>query len=115
SLLATSLSSVVLIDVRNRDEAEKVGQIPGSHCLPLGEIEDALQMEGGAFRAKYGFAKPAKEHKLVIQCTRGNWARKAAKIMADAGIEARIYPGSFLDWKAQGGEVVPGKPFQPVS
>ncbi|XP_050737343.1 thiosulfate sulfurtransferase/rhodanese-like domain-containing protein 3 [Eriocheir sinensis] len=110
SELSNNLDSVVVLDVRNRDEVEKFGQIPGSHSLPLGEMEDALQMDDDDFQDKYGFPKPTSDQKLVTSCMKGGRARKAAETLASSGIEARVYPGSFVDWKAQGGEVVDGKP-----
>lgn len=36
--LSSSFKEVTIIDVRNRNEIQACGQIPGSHCIP-GETE----------------------------------------------------------------------------
>ncbi len=46
-------SRVLLIDVRNRTELNEVGQIPGSVCLPLHEVEAAFRdLEAEEFKER---------------------------------------------------------------
>lgn len=37
-------NKILLIDVRNRTELNTVGQIPGSVCLPLHEVDRAFDL-----------------------------------------------------------------------
>ncbi|XP_045137972.1 putative thiosulfate sulfurtransferase, mitochondrial [Portunus trituberculatus] len=113
--LAANLESFVVLDVRGRDEVKKAGQIPGSHCLPIGELEDAFELDDDTFQAKYGFAKPSAEQTLVTHCQMGGRARRAGDALAKKGLQARVYVGSFGDWTAKGGKVDSGKPFQPTN
>ena len=50
--------SVVLVDVRNRTEFNRVGKIPGSFILPLHEVEAAFDLSPEKFLEKYEFEKP---------------------------------------------------------
>ena len=43
-----------MIDVRNRTELNTVGQIPGSVCLPLHEVDRAFELEDQEFEDRYG-------------------------------------------------------------
>ncbi len=46
---------VLLVDVRNRTELNTVGQIPGSVCLPLHEVDAAFQdLSEKEFLQRYG-------------------------------------------------------------
>ncbi|KAK4289507.1 hypothetical protein Pmani_037522 [Petrolisthes manimaculis] len=111
--LASNVGNFVLIDVRNRDEVEQHGQIPGSYCIPLGELEEAMGMEAAEFTAKYGFQRPATGVSLVTHCMKGGRARKAGDLLASHGYKTRVYAGSFNDWKEKEGKIKPGKPFVP--
>jgi rhodanese-related sulfurtransferase len=65
-------NSITLIDVRNRTELNTVGQIPGSVCLPLHEIEVAMELSSEQFLEKYNFAKPSPDdRKIVLTCRSG--------------------------------------------
>ncbi|XP_042883071.1 rhodanese domain-containing protein CG4456-like isoform X1 [Penaeus japonicus] len=108
--LSANLSDHVVVDVRNRNEVEENGQIPGAHCIPLPELEEAMDMDDDAFENKYGFSKPSTDAAIVTHCMKGGRARRAGDIFKSKGYATRVYEGSFNDWKARGGEVVPGKP-----
>jgi len=67
-------------------------------------MDVALNLDEGDFEAKYGFAKPAKDAKLVTHCMKGGRAGKGAKALTDAGwTNVVVYVGSFNDWKANDG------------
>ncbi|XP_027239444.1 rhodanese domain-containing protein CG4456 isoform X1 [Penaeus vannamei] len=108
--LSSNLSDYVVIDVRNRNEVEDNGQIPGSHCIPLPELESAMDLSEHDFEAKYGFEKPSTSTSIVTHCMKGGRARRAGDLFKSKGYQARVYEGSFTDWKAKGGDIVPGKP-----
>lgn len=63
-------------------------------------------MNDDDFEALYGFARPARDAKLVFYCKAGVRARAAAGLAAHAGwADVGDYPGSWLDWEKEGGPV----------
>lgn len=75
------------------------------------EVETGLAMTEEEFLTLYGFEKPKMEYPdnrlNVIYCQSGVRARKAVEIFEKFGYQnLRLYAGSFLDWLANGGEVV---------
>ncbi|KAK3869349.1 hypothetical protein Pcinc_025333 [Petrolisthes cinctipes] len=112
--LATHLDNVTVIDVRNRNELEVCGQIPGSHCIPVTEIKYACDMEGDKFRERYGFDKPSPDDALVVCCRTGVRSKTACDLLQAKGFKRhRIYRGSFSEWEEKGGEVLkPGHPYE---
>ena len=69
--------SIVLIDVRNPDEVESMGKIPGSNQVPWPQLEEAISLSDADFVARYGFAKPQKDAEIVTHCIGGGRAGKA--------------------------------------
>ncbi|XP_047483425.1 rhodanese domain-containing protein CG4456-like [Penaeus chinensis] len=114
--LSQAASELLLVDVRLREEVREQGQLPGSHVLPVQELEEALGMSEADFEKKYGFAKirPGDE-RLVITCRSGRRVGIADEALKANGFSKhRLYRGSFLDWTAKGGPVEkPGKPYEP--
>lgn len=108
--LSANLKNYVVVDVRNPDEVERHGQIPGSHCLPAREVEEALDLDDQSFKDKYGFPKPSPDQTLVTHCMKGGRARRAGDALAAKGLCVKVYAGSFEDWSAKGGKIDPGKP-----
>ena len=98
--------SLLLIDVRNPDEVEAAGKIPGSKQIPWPQLESALSMTDSEFVSKFGFEKPTTDAKIVTHCIGGGRAGKAQALLAKNGFENAIaYPGSFSDWVKNGGNV----------
>ncbi|XP_069954601.1 rhodanese domain-containing protein CG4456 [Cherax quadricarinatus] len=113
--LSSHLSEFVIIDVRQRDEVVEQGQLPGSHVLPVQELEESLGLEEESFKAKYGFPRPSPEDpNLVISCRSGRRVGVANEILQAKGFtKHKLYHGSFLDWAAHGGAYTkPGQPYQ---
>ena len=56
-----------MIDVRNVTELNRVGQIQGSECLPLHQINLGFELTDEQFASRYGFLKPdsAKRHIII--------------------------------------------------
>ncbi len=102
-------NKVLLIDVRNRTELNEKGQIPGSVCLPLHEVDAAF--DGGRvsdqeFLERYGFPRPGpRREDVVLTCRSGRRVWAADRLLRRRGYERlRIYSGSFRDWVRRGGE-----------
>jgi rhodanese-related sulfurtransferase len=64
-----NVSSITLIDVRNKTELEDDGKIPGSFSVPLSELREAFHLSSDEFCEKYGFDLPSKRgNNLVLSC-----------------------------------------------
>ena len=100
--------STLLIDVRNRSELNSPGQIPKSVVVPLHEIlNGAFELPNEDFYQRYNFEKPDLRDVFVLTCRSGRRILVAEKYLKGLGYEnARIYPGSFKDWVANGGETI---------
>jgi len=100
-----------LIDVRNRTELNQVGQIPGSVCLPLHEIDLGFELSNTEFFQRYGFLKPDPETRnVVLTCRSGRRVLVADRILKSKGYQhLRIYSGSYKDWVKNNGNVINGK------
>ena len=61
--------SIILIDVRNKNEIEEDGKIPGSYNVPLSDIRAAFHLSKDEFKDKYGLELPSKRaNNLVLSC-----------------------------------------------
>ena len=103
-------NSTLIIDVRNQTELILFGKIPNSVNIPFPEIlSGAFQLNHTDFKSKYGVDMPPKGFTIVIYCTSGVRASKAARYLKDFGYSnLNVYLGSFNDWLANGGTVVKG-------
>lgn len=103
-------NSILLIDVRNRTELNSVGQIPGSVCLPLHEVDLGFELNDADFSQRYGFLKPDKQSRnVILTCRSGRRVLVADRILKAKGYEnLRIYSGSFKDWLKNNGDIIQG-------
>merc|ERR1711928_292710 len=90
-----------LIDVRNPSELTEEGKISSSVNIPYPDVEAALKMNAGDFKARYGMNKPSTDDQnLVFHCALGGRSSKAAKIAQDIGYEwPKSLDGGFRAWK----------------
>ncbi|KAG0718676.1 Thiosulfate sulfurtransferase/rhodanese-like domain-containing protein 3 [Chionoecetes opilio] len=112
--LSSSYKEKTIIDVRNRNEIEACGQIPGAHCIPVTEIKLACDLDKESFKSRYGFEKPDCEDALVVCCKTGVRSKAACDLLQCKGYKRhRLYSGSFSEWEEKGGEVLrPGQPHE---
>lgn len=75
-----------LIDVREPDEVAD-WQIPGVHNIPLGELEQALNVV-------------PRDRFLVVVCAKGARAQQGAQILADHEIASAVLEGGMGAWAA---------------
>ncbi|XP_042203192.1 rhodanese domain-containing protein CG4456-like [Homarus americanus] len=114
--LSGCLSEVRIVDVRKREEVKEQGQIPGSHVLPVQELEESLSLSEDNFKTKYGFPKLSpQDPNLVISCRSGRRVGLAQEVLNTKGFtKHKLYYGSFLDWTEKGGSIIkPGEPYEP--
>lgn len=58
------------------------------------------------FEDSYGFPRPDKDAEVVFYCKAGVRSRAAASLAKEAGwTSVGEYPGSWLDWESNGGQV----------
>ncbi|XP_060609068.2 thiosulfate sulfurtransferase/rhodanese-like domain-containing protein 3 [Anolis sagrei] len=92
--------AISLIDVREKWEVGKSGGIPGSICIPLGEVAEALQMDPDDFKEKYRQDMPSKSDHLVFSCLAGVRSKQALAAAKSLGFSrVRHYAGGFKEWK----------------
>ncbi|MGW8374994.1 rhodanese-like domain-containing protein [Streptomyces sp. ODS28] len=88
----------VLLDVREASEWG-AGHAPGAHHLPLSRL-----LEGAAL-------PPAAEGRPVVAvCRSGQRSQRAARLLAERGVEARDMSGGMLAWAEEGLPVAGGNP-----
>ncbi|KAM9440063.1 thiosulfate sulfurtransferase/rhodanese-like domain-containing protein 3 [Clarias gariepinus] len=89
----------VLIDVREPWELREYGGIPGSINVPLGQLQEALQLKPEEFKEKYGGAMPAISDCVVFTCLAGVRAQKALEAARSLRYSnAQCYAGGWQDW-----------------
>uniref|UniRef100_A0A803ST45 Rhodanese domain-containing protein n=1 Tax=Anolis carolinensis TaxID=28377 RepID=A0A803ST45_ANOCA len=84
--------AISLIDVREKWEIGKYGDIPGSICIPLGEIAEALQMDPEHFKEKYSQDMPSKSDHLVFSCLAGVRSKQALAAAKSLGFSRLLLP-----------------------
>ncbi|KAL2428316.1 hypothetical protein ABEF91_008154 [Exophiala dermatitidis] len=98
----------ILIDVREPHELKQTGKIPGSRNLPVQSAADAFFLPAEEFEERFGFEKPDANNKEVIfYCKAGVRSRAAAQLAQRAGWGGKIaeFPGSWIEWEKNGGEI----------
>ncbi|TDZ65173.1 Thiosulfate sulfurtransferase RDL2 [Colletotrichum trifolii] len=104
--LAEDPEKVVIVDAREAAELEETGRIPTAVNIPVVTSPHSFHMTDEDFEDRFGFARPPKETELVFYCKAGVRSRALATLARDAGwTEVGEYPGSWLDWVSNGGEV----------
>jgi len=85
------LSSVALVDVRERDEWDE-GHLPGAIHIPRGSLESRIEQ-----------AVPDRSRPVLLYCAAGNRSAFAARTLEDLGYEnVSSLAGGFTDWKRNG-------------
>jgi len=93
--------NVYVVDVRNPNELEETGLIPGAVNIPLDIFEQALKLDDASFEGQYGVRKPDLDgSNMVINCRSGKRSLDALRIARNLGYHrSRHLPGGFLLWK----------------
>lgn len=107
SQLKTMLSNrdIQLFDVRNPEEYQ-AGRIPEAVNIPLGTLEESLQLSPKLFQQKFEVKAPQKDDdNIVFHCARGNRSLKALDIAHRLGFSrARHYKGGYVEWAEKEGK-----------
>ena len=91
-------ADVTLIDLREKAERARHGEIPGALHLPYGDLADNIA-PGGVLRALDGAGKT-----LMFYCAFGERSAMSVQACQDAGLKtARHIEGGIGAWKKAGG------------
>jgi rhodanese-related sulfurtransferase len=75
----------------------------------VSELKSALVLPDPEFSSRFGFEKQNLLHQdvpIVVSCLKGGRAEMANVAFRGLGYSnTKVYPGSFLDWVANGGAV----------
>ncbi|CAH1735990.1 rhodanese domain-containing protein CG4456-like [Aphis gossypii] len=102
-LLAKMDQKSFVIDVRERHELAATGSLPNSINVPLGELENDLNLSAEVFEKKYQVPKPDKDSsEIVFSCARGNRSRRAAEIAFKLNYKKLFnYTGGWAEWSVK--------------
>jgi rhodanese-related sulfurtransferase len=94
-----SLPDVALIDLRERGERERHGEVPGSLHAPYAALRENIG-KGGILH------ELAATKRLVFYCAYGERSAMAVQAARDAGLAAACHiHGGIAAWKAAGGPI----------
>jgi len=107
ALLSKSPTDVQLFDVREPNEIEQTGSLPGAVNIPLTKLKSALMLHADQFQDEFGVRKPNKDDTTTVVVFYGHSAVKssaALEIAYKLGYKkARFYPGGWEEWSATHG------------
>merc|ERR1712198_81243 len=100
--------NALLIDLRNQYQLEATCKIPWSFNVPLNEFKDAMAMDTISFYEKYDFSKPSPSDRNVVFTLQYGFNPKVWKKLKALGFcNAKVYFGSWIDWKNRGAPLMP--------
>ena len=93
-------------DAREPSELQATGRIPGAINVPITTAPDSFHVPESEFADRFGYARPGKDQSLLFYCKAGVRSRAAAALAGEAGWkDVGEYPGSWMEWEKNGGEV----------
>lgn len=97
---------IVIIDVRNSNEVENSGLIPGSANIPLDEVRSAFGCLGdGEFLDKYCIEKPTCSEEIIFTGDNGKGSEMAMFIVLRLNFtNVACYSGGWNDWIQHNGK-----------
>ncbi|KAJ4416746.1 Thiosulfate sulfurtransferase rdl2, mitochondrial [Gnomoniopsis sp. IMI 355080] len=97
---------IVIVDVREPGELKSTGRIPHAISIPITSSPESFHITEEEFEDRFGYPRPGKDQEVVFYCKAGVRSRAAAGLARDAGWQkVGEYPGSFMDWAGNGGDV----------
>lgn len=107
SLSSNPSPNRILIDVREPSELRSTGKIPSAQNLPITSAADGFFLPAEEFEERFGFEKPGSEDEVIFYCKAGVRSRAAARLAGQAEFGGRVgeFPGSWIEWAENGGEV----------
>ncbi|WP_120497512.1 rhodanese-like domain-containing protein [Kiloniella sp. EL199] len=97
-------SNVVVIDVRDAQELEATGVVPGAINISRGMLEFKADPTTPMHQKEL-----AREKMIVLYCASGGRSALSGKVLIDMGYENVRNLGGIKDWVEAGGEVEPAE------
>lgn len=91
---------LVIVDIRDVRERQRVGWIPGSFHAPRGMLEFWVDPESPYFKPIFGEPK-----RFVLHCASGWRSALSTATLNDMGFEAAHLKDGFSDWRAKSGPI----------
>lgn len=91
---------VLIVDIRDVRERQRLGYIPGSYHAPRGMIEFWVDPDSPYFKDVFG-----EDKKFVFHCASGWRSALTVATLQDMGFEAAHLREGFSTWEKQGGPV----------
>ncbi len=96
-----SKGDLVLVDVREKEELDRYGVIPGSVHVPRGVLEFYIDPASSMHLDVF-----ASQKRVVFLCETGGRSLLAAKVAIDMGVKNPfLLAGGFKAWTEEGGPV----------
>ncbi|KOC65204.1 Heat shock protein 67B2 [Habropoda laboriosa] len=91
-LKAQNDTSVLIIDVREKEEIDETGKLPGSIHIPMGEVANTLlSLTEKDFKNKFDKTKPSKDTKIILSCRSGKRSGMVQEEIQKLGYEKYSY------------------------
>lgn len=91
---------VVIVDIRDIRERQKLGYISGSFHAPRGMLEFWVDPESPYFKDIFG-----QDKRFILHCASGWRSALSAATLQDMGFEAAHIDSGFTGWVKAGGAV----------
>lgn len=98
---------IVIVDIRDVRERQRVGYIAGSVHAPRGMLEFWVDPDSPYYREVFG-----QDRKFVLHCASGWRSALAAATLQDMGFEAAHLRVGFSGWVKAGGAHVAPEPHE---
>jgi rhodanese-related sulfurtransferase len=92
--------SVLIVDLRDVRERQRLGFVPGSFHCPRGMMEFWVDPDSPYFKEEFGADK-----KFVFYCHSGWRSALSVATLRDMGFEAAHLKDGFATWEESGGPV----------
>lgn len=102
-----SQDDVVIVDIRDIRERQKLGFIPESFHAPRGMLEFWVDPESPYFKDIFG-----QDKRFILHCASGWRSALSAATLQDMGFEAAHIDSGFNGWVEAGGRVEKPEPSQ---
>ena len=91
---------VVIVDIRDIRERQKLGFIPGSYHAPRGMLEFWIDPQSPYFKDIF-----SQDKRFILHCASGWRSALSAATLADMGFVAEHISDGFSGWLDAGGQV----------
>jgi rhodanese-related sulfurtransferase len=98
--------NIVIVDIRDIRERQKLGFIPGSYHAPRGMLEFWVDPQSPYFKEIFG-----QDKRFILHCASGWRSALSAATLNEMGFEAEHISDGFSGWlEAEGPVEMPGPP-----